>query len=716
VLAYLCACALACGSGAAQHDLGRHDSLLFLDRLVLSDRQVVAVPDGRWETDQKTGMWSFRGMARFACVVREAPEHELTFAFVPDDPTSRLSFTASWDEVPILDRPERPSPEGSVLRIPARLATPGLHTLRVDRVASADPPDLHQQLDNRFRELSYAVDSRRYPFKIEEVDRERYIWMLAGRSVTGLGPRKMAGCVFEGPRAATATVDLEAGGTMSFLLENNSTAPARFSLAVGDASATRVLAPREARPIQLAVAPGEQRVRLEVAGAGGGLFLWGAPRIGRARPSDATPIILVTLDTTRRDALSPYGGPAEASPRLEAFARRATVYDNAWAASPWTLPSHASIFTGLYPSRHGAGVWEDHLTAGHATVATVLNDNGYLTAGFAGGYLSSAVWGVARGFQTYRDPEGFETRGDRLIDAVGKLLKRHHPRELFLFVNLFDPHALYRAPAEFEERFGVAARRARVERLPVWSELVAGSDDAFRQLIVGDAELTPDGLEYLRAAYLAEVAFMDDQLGRLFDMLDGYGLLDPALVIVVADHGELLGEGGFLSHCCRLDPQLMEVPLIIKWPFQTEGRRTSRLTSHVDLFATMLAAAGLEVVERDGLALSSGDPSSLEGRDAVYMEEHESRIHPLFENMMIAPHLYGIQESGWREVLWEGGGSCATGEPGVWTRAPCVVPWAERLAELGELATLPADHGVSAAGEQLSDAERRSLEALGYVR
>jgi arylsulfatase A-like enzyme len=688
----------------------------FLDRLVISDRQVVAVPDGRWDTDQKTGMWSFRGMARFACVVQEAPERELTFAFVPDDPTSRLSFTASWDEVPILDRPQRPSPVGSVLRIPARLATPGLHTLRVDRVGSADPPDLHEQLDNRFRELSYSVDSRRYPLRIQEVDRERYIGMLAARSVTGVGPRKMAGCVFEGPRAATATLDLEAAGTMSFLLENNSTAPARFSLAVGDASASRVLAPKEVRPIQLAVAAGENRMRLEVAGVGGGLFLWGAPRIAPVRPSHATPIILVTLDTTRRDVLSPYGGPAEASPRLEAFARRATVYDNAWAASPWTLPSHASIFTGLYPSRHGAGVWEDHLTASHATVATFLNDSGYLTAGFAGGYLSSAVWGVARGFQTYRDPEGFETRGDRLIAAVEKELQRHHPQELFLFVNLFDPHALYRAPAEFEERFGVAARRARVERLPVWSELVAGSDEAFRQLIVGDAELTPDGLEYLRAAYLAEVAFMDHQLGRLFDMLDGYGLFDPALVIVVADHGELLGEGGFLSHCCRLDPELVEAPLIIKWPFQTEGRRAARLVSHVDLFATILAAAGLEVIPRDGLALAPEDSSGSTDRSVVFMEEHESRVHPLFENMTVAPHLYGLQQLAWREVVWEGGGSCAAGAPGSWQEGACVVDWSTRLAELGELAKLPSDRGVASHEEALSEEERRNLEALGYVR
>jgi arylsulfatase A-like enzyme len=657
-------------------------------------------------------------MARFYCLVQEVPDGELTFHFVPDEQTSRLSFTASWDGTAILDQPERPSLEGSTLKIPARLVTPGLHTLQVDRVARADPPDLSHRYDNRFAEISYVAGSYRYSFSLDDVDRERYIGMLAAREVTGLGPQKMTGCLFDGPRSAVAEIEVESGGRVSFVVENNSSAPARFSLAVDRSSVTRMVAPGALDDIDVAVEPGLSELRLEVVGVEDGLFLWGAPDLVTDEPPNAVPIVLVTLDTTRRDALSPYGGPSAATPRLEAFARRATVFENAWAASPWTLPSHASIFTGLYPYRHGAGVWEDHLTARHETTATLLGAEGYFTAGFAGGALSSAVWGVARGFQLYRDPEGFETKGNRLIDAVEETLSRHHPRQLFLFVNLFDPHALYRAPAKFEQRFAVASARERIEHLPVWAELAArrGGEGALRRLIAGEAELTPDGIAFLRAAYLAEVAFMDQQIGRLMAVLDRYGLLEPALVIVVADHGELLGEGGFLSHGCRLDPQLMEVPLVIKWPGQRQGRRVPQLVSHVDLFATMLAAAGLEVIVRDGLPLSSGDMTHLDGRTTVYMEEHESRIHPLFENMAIAPHLYGIQQRSWREVLWEGGGSCATGVPGSWRDAACTVAWEERLAELGRLVALPADRGVNSAGDQLSDTERQALEALGYLR
>ena len=394
----------------------------------------------------------------------------------------------------------------------------------------------------------------------------------------------------------------------------------------------------------------------------------------------------------------------------------ATVFDNAWAASPWTLPSHASIFTGLYPSRHDAGVWQDHLGAQHTTIAEQLARHGYLTAGFAGGALSSAKWGVARGFQRYRDPEGFETRGDRLVDAVEALLEQHHPKRLFLFVNLFDPHALYQAPAEFEARFEVAARRQRVASDPEWADLVAGQGDVWRSLIAGETELTPAGLDYLRAAYLAEVAFMDHQLGRLLNLLDAHGLYDSALVAVVADHGEYRGEGGFLSHCCRLDPELVEVPLLVKWPGQRSGRRAPELVSHVDLYSTLLEAAGIEAEHRDGLPLATGGSPAQAERLAVFMEEHESRIHPLFANMEIAKHLYGIQEDGWREVVWQGDSRCAEGAPGSWRNADCTTPWQERLRQLGELARLPTDDGIGSHSELLSDSERQSLEALGYVQ
>jgi len=88
----------------------------------------------------------------------------------------------------------------------------------------------------------------------------------------------------------------------------------------------------------------------------------------------------------------------------------------------------------------------------------------------------------------------------------------------------------------------------------------------------------------------------------------------------------------------------------------------------------------------------------------------------LFENMTVAPHLYGLQQLAWREVVWEGGGSCAAGAPGSWQEGACVVDWSTRLAELGELAKLPSDRGVASHEEALSEEERRNLEALGYVR
>lgn len=105
------------------------------------------------------------------------------------------------------------------------------------------------------------------------------------------------------------------------------------------------------------VEKGEHEMRLVAEGSAQGLYLWGSPHLAAGR--DRGPVILVTLDTTRRDALSIYGGPEAASPNIARLAESLTVFDHAWATSPWTLPSHASIFTGLYPTRHGAGIAVD---------------------------------------------------------------------------------------------------------------------------------------------------------------------------------------------------------------------------------------------------------------------------------------------------------------------------------------------------------------------
>ena len=234
-------------------------------------------------------------------------------------------------------------------------------------------------------------------------------------------------------------------------------------------------------------------------------------------------------------------------------------------------------------------------------------------------------------------------------------------------------------------------------------------------IIEGDAPAGPAELAWLEAAYLAEVAFMDHQMGRLLDGLEARGILDDALVVVVADHGEFLGEDGFFSHACRLEPELTWVPMLVRWPGQRQGGRSGQLVSHVDVFGTALEAVGLPVRSHDGLSLGPEGADALTARSRVFMEEHESRIHPLFTHMKIAPSVYGIQELVHREVVWQGGMDCGRLVGDHWTTDPCAASWEARLAELADIAHAldrrdGGDVGV------LSEAEREALEALGYVR
>jgi hypothetical protein len=207
---------------------------------------------------------------------------------------------------------------------------------------------------------------------------------------------------------------------------------------------------------------------------------------------------------------------------------------------------------------------------------------------------------------------------------------------------------------------------------------------------------------------------MDRQLGRLFEALRKYDVYESALIILVADHGELLGEGGFFSHCCRLDPELMEVPLVIKWPSQSRPHRVADLVSHVDLFATLLHGGGVPL--RDRLPLTEHGRAEASRVDTVVMEEHESRIHPLFGNMMIAPHLYGLQQLHTREVVWRGGASCSERTAHGWIETACLDNWQGMMNRVRDLAGVTGDRVEGSEPGVLSDDDRARLEALGYVR
>ena len=245
--------------------------------------------------------------------------------------------------------------------------------------------------------------------------------------------------------------------------------------------------------------------------------------------------------------------------------------------------------------------------------------------------------------------------------------------------------------------------------------LVRGDPAAWNELAKGRLSLDDAGRAYLESAYRTEVAFVDRQLGLLFDSLRRWGLYDRALIMVVADHGEHLGERGLYSHSYRLDPELVEIPLLVKWPGQHEPSRRKDLVSLVDLFPTILTAASLPVPAQEGLALVPGDDGAHEKRARVFMEEHDRPFHVLDGPMRQARELYAIQQRERRAVVSERGESCFSLQERAWIEADCGRDLVANLADIQEWLGTTGRNTVPEAAP-VDEEGMAALRALGYVR
>jgi arylsulfatase A-like enzyme len=354
-------------------------------------------------------------------------------------------------------------------------------------------------------------------------------------------------------------------------------------------------------------------------------------------PADTPNVLLIVLDTVRTDRLSLYGYQRATSPTLERLAARGVRFDAARATAPWTLPSHASFFTGRLP--HELGIkWVTPMGGAYATLAEYLGAHGYATAGFvANTYLCSYETGLARGFTHYEDyPPGrfgpltmawlfdrtlglasdwvllmtrsFDTGSFRPwleslaepLFVVGKkkdaesinrafiawLDQRPDPaRPFFAFLNYFDAHAPYVLPRGAEYRFGQTPE--------------GQSDFAFLieqwPTLHDKPRLPPRYQSLVRDCYDNCLAYLDQQLGSLVDLLERRGLLEKTLLIIAADHGEGLGEHELFDHGESLYRTEIGVPLLIVPP---AGSRPPAVVKEVaslrDLPATIVDLVGLK--------------------------------------------------------------------------------------------------------------------------
>jgi len=338
-------------------------------------------------------------------------------------------------------------------------------------------------------------------------------------------------------------------------------------------------------------------------------------------------VVLVTLDTTRRDRLGCYGYSRPTSPHVDALAERSVVFERAVAASSWTLPSHASIFTGMFPSSHGADYdpegplrlteaiegpeeWAEYRAAGLSptatTLALLLSEQGYQTGAVVGGPWMKRIFGLDRGFETY-DEEGIGDVNGRLASEVttaGLEFLETTESPFFLFLNYFDPHGPYEAPAPFGGSFGQEP-----------------SD-----------------------RYDEEILYMDHHIGRLLGEMKK-GLFEDSLILVTADHGELLGEHGEMGHGASLFEEEIRVPFLVKYPGdEVEPGRSGEPVHHVDVLPLVLERLGLSPSRRSRHPLlAEVNPLEFMSPDGSWRALYLGR-HKLLWNSLGNHALYDLEE------------------------------------------------------------------------
>jgi choline-sulfatase len=313
---------------------------------------------------------------------------------------------------------------------------------------------------------------------------------------------------------------------------------------------------------------------------------------GEAQPS--TPVILISVDTLRADHLGCYQPGRRHSPYIDSLAKNGTLFSQVSSPVPLTLPSHVAIFTSTYPFTNGV---EDNgfpLASATPTLATVLNQAGYRTAAFVGGFVLDRRFGLSRGFEVYDSPFELHNKtttdvgdlkrpGAQVAAAALRWLDQNANSTFFLFLHLYDLHTPYDLPADPRLRRG-------------------------------------------ETGYEAELAYVDGVLGDFLAFLEHHGLLKKSLIVFVSDHGEGLSEHGESTHGFFIYQSTLRVPLIIHWPGDGKHPMNERFdepASLLDVAPTILDVLGLPMsTEMRGRSLIRE-----KGEEAIYSESLYAQKH-----------------------------------------------------------------------------------------
>jgi arylsulfatase A-like enzyme/Flp pilus assembly protein TadD len=297
-------------------------------------------------------------------------------------------------------------------------------------------------------------------------------------------------------------------------------------------------------------------------------------------------VVLITIDTLRADYVGSYGSKLARTPTLDRLAAGGVRFETAISPTPMTMPSHASIMTGLDPTLHGVhSNAKFRLDDGIPTLAEQFQAHGFATAAFISSVVLDRRYGLARGFDSYDDRMGFrrnieaatggyaERSADEVVDATLHWLESA-PSRFFLWVHFYDPHGSYDPPRGFRPR----------QAAPTGSPEEIGTLEYAKQVFP--------------PLYAGEIYFADTELGRLLRVLNRKFSDNRTLLVVTSDHGESLGEHNELTHTLTVYDATQKVPLLMKGPAIPRGRVVDSQVRLVDVAPTILSLSGLPAIER----------------------------------------------------------------------------------------------------------------------
>jgi arylsulfatase A-like enzyme len=421
-------------------------------------------------------------------------------------------------------------------------------------------------------------------------------------------------------------------------------------------------------------------------------------------------LLLITLDTLRADHLGVYGYDRPTSPALDAFAMRATVFEDVTCSVPTTLPSHVSIFTGLRPLQHGVRRNGQDPPRDLLTIFDLLAERGAATAAVIASKVLQDRYLAGMGFDELVFPgseKQFQTPAKHVTNHAAAWLERNRTNTFALWVHYFDTHEPYAPPRQLARAFDRGYDGELPDALTV--KTLVGFND-----LAPDEQLSRADLDHITDLYDAEVAYLDSQLARLLDQVETLGLLEVTLIVIVGDHGQALGENAIYGHGLRLLEGVIKVPLIFRAPDRNVVSRVEDPVETVDIVPTLVDLLDLPDPAGPDLAGRSLAPA-LAGEPLPKLKYRfiERRAYP------DRPEVVGVALHGgdWKAVYYRD-------EDGSETRSLSRQAHGLDGANLYEPESQEAQwletawtglRKINTSATELDEEQRRMLQALGYL-